>query len=290
MHAGLMPLLQGASLIHADWGFESGITVPLLVLGAWYARGALALRSRSTHAPRASAVAAFAIGWSTLVVALVSPLHGLSEQLFSAHMIQHELLMALAAPLLVAARPGPALLWALGPSPRGILIGVIRARAVRGAWHGVTAPFAAWLIQGIVIWGWHAPPLFQATLHSELVHAAQHISFVGSAVLFWWSIVNCRRSARGLAILSLFTTAVHTGVLGALMSFAHTPWYPDYASRVAAWGLSPLDDQQLAGLIMWIPASAAYLFAALTTAHRWLRDSEFDVTQRERAAFVPVVR
>lgn len=285
-----MPLPHDGSLVRAEWGLEPGIVLPLLVAGAWYARGALVLRSRSTRAPRTAAVAAFAVGWITLVIALVSPMHGLSEQLFSAHMVQHELLMALAAPLLVAARPGPALLWALGPSARAPLVGVLRAEAVRGTWHGVTQPLAAWLIQGIVIWGWHAPPLFQATLHSELVHAAQHISFLAGAVLFWWSIVNCRRSARGLAILSLFTTAVHTGVLGALMSFAHTPWYPDYAGRVAAWGLSPLGDQQLAGLIMWIPASAAYLVAALATAHRWLRDSELEVTQRERAAFVPVVR
>jgi cytochrome c oxidase assembly factor CtaG len=285
-----MPLLHGGSLVHAEWGLEPGIVVPLLVMGAWYARGAIVLRSRSARAPRASAVAAFAVGWITLVIALVSPLHGLSEQLFSAHMIQHELLMALAAPLLVAARPGPALLWALGPRVRLGVARLVRSGILRSVWRAVTRPFTAWLIQGIVIWAWHVPVLFEATLHSEVVHAAQHIAFLGGAVLFWWSVVHCPRTARGLAIVYLFTTAVHTGVLGALMSFARAPWYPDYASRVAAWGLSPLSDQQLGGLIMWIPASAAYLVAALSTAHRWLRDSELEVTQRERAAFLPVGR
>ena len=290
MHAGLMPLLHSASFVRAAWGFEPGVIVPLLATGLWYARGALVLRSRSAHAPRTAADAAFAVGWITLVLALVSPLHGLSEQLFSAHMIQHELLMALAAPLLVAARPGPALLWALGPRVRLGVAKCVQAGIVRSVWRAVTRPFAAWLIQGIVIWVWHVPALFEATLHSELVHAAQHLAFLGSAVLFWWSIVHCPRTARGLAIVYLFTTAVHTGVLGALMSFARSPWYPDYASRAAAYGLSPLGDQQMAGLIMWIPASAAYLLAALAAAQRWLRDSEWEVARRERAAFVPVPR
>lgn len=285
-----MPLLHAGSHVRAEWGFEPGIVVPLLLTGVWYARGALVLRSRSAHAPRTAADAAFAVGWITLVLALVSPLHALSEQLFSAHMIQHELLMALAAPLLVAARPGPALLWALGPRLRLGVARLVHSGIVRSAWRAITRPFAAWLIQGIVIWVWHVPALFEATLHSEIVHAAQHVAFLGSAVLFWWSIVHCSKTARGLAIVYLFTTAVHTGVLGALMAFARSPWYPDYASRVAAWGLSPLGDQQLAGLIMWIPASAAYLLAALATTQRWLRDSEWEVAQRERATFVPVTR
>jgi putative membrane protein len=290
MHAGLMPPLDAASLARAEWDWEPGIVVPLLAAAVWYARGALVLRSRSGHTPRTAAVAAFAGGWITLVLTLVSPLHGLSEQLFSAHMIQHELLMALAAPLLVAARPGPALVWAFGPRSRLGIARLARAGIVRSVWRTITQPFAAWLIQGIVIWVWHVPALFQATLHSEIVHAAQHIAFLGSAVLFWWSIVHRPRTARGLAIVYLFTTAVHTGVLGALMSFAHSPWYPDYARRVAAYGVSPLADQQLAGLIMWIPASAAYLVAALATAQRWLRESEREVTLRERAAFLPVAR
>jgi putative membrane protein len=93
-----------------------------------------------------------------------------------------------------------------------------------------------------------------------------------------------RRSALGLSIVYLFTTAVHTAVLGALMTFARTPWYPSYASGASAWGLTPLGDQQLAGLIMWIPASFAYLIAALIILRRWLRDSETDVVRQERAA------
>lgn len=285
-----MPLLQSAARAWSEWSFEPGIVVSLIVLGAWYARGAWVMRSHAPHAPRTSAIVAFACGWLTLVVALVSPVHEVSEQLFSMHMVQHELLMALAAPLLVAARPGPALVWAIPPRQRPVLVRVVRSGPVRATWHALTQPLTAWLVQGIIIWVWHLPVLFEATLRSDGVHALQHLAFLGSAVTFWWSIMHGRRAARGLAILSLFTTAVHTGVLGALMTFARTPWYPAYGPGPAAWGLSPIADQQLAGLIMWIPASAAYLVAALSTAYRWLRDSEWEVSERERAALAPAAR
>lgn len=288
----MIPPLQVVARVGLEWSFEPGIVIPLVVLGVWYARGAYVLRSRSRRAPRATAIAAFAAGWLTLVLALVSPVHELSEQLFSVHMVQHELLMALAAPLLVAARPGPALLWALRPRERSALVRLVRSTPVRGTWGALTAPVAAWLIQGIIIWAWHVPALFEATLRSDFVHALQHLAFLGSAVTFWWSIMRGRRASRGLAILSLFTTAVHTGVLGALMTFARSPWYPAYGAGPTAWGLTPIADQQLAGLIMWIPASLAYLVATLTTAYQWLRDSEREVseTEQQRAAFAAVAR
>jgi putative membrane protein len=290
MPASLMPLLPAAERVGFGWSFEPGVVIPLIVVGAVYARGAYVMRVRSSHAPRATAIAAFAGGWATLVVGLVSPVDGISEQLFSMHMVQHELLMALAAPLLVASRPGPALVWAFGSGSRPVLVRLLRAPLVRRTWRALTQPFTAWLVQTVVIWLWHAPPLFEAALHSDLIHAIQHLAFLGSAVAFWWSIMHGRREARGLAIVSLFTTAVHTGVLGALMTFARSPWYPAYGAGPEAWGLTLIGDQQLAGLIMWIPASAAYLVATLSTAYRWLHDSEWEVVERERAALAPLGR
>jgi cytochrome c oxidase assembly factor CtaG len=215
---------------------------------------------------------------------MLSPLHDASEQIFSAHMIQHELLMAVAAPLLVLSRPVPVLLWALPRRGRHAVAALVRAAPIRDAWKVLTRPFDAWLLHGAAIWIWHIPSLFQATRYSELVHALQHATFLGSGLIFWWSILHGRRrAAHGMAILYLFTTAVHTSVLGALMTFAHRPWYPDYATGAAAWGLTPLGDQQLAGLIMWIPASAVYLVAALAVMRRWLHDSEWTVSEGERA-------
>jgi len=101
-------------------------------------------------------------------------------------------------------------------------------------------------------------------------------------------VLKRRRAMLGMSIIYLFTTAVHTAVLGALMTMSRAPWYPLYGSAAAAWGLTPLADQQLAGLVMWIPASLAYLVAALVIMRRWLRESEWSVTQRERALTVAV--
>jgi putative membrane protein len=111
----------------------------------------------------------------------------------------------------------------------------------------------------------------------------EHASFVASAYLFWSAVVHPRRrAALGLSIVYLFTTAVHTGVLGALLTFARAPWYPAYATTAAGWGLTPLEDQQLAGLVMWIPASFVYLVAALAILRRWLKDSEWSAARDER--------
>jgi len=222
-------------------------------------------------------------GLAILLFALFSPLHEASEQSFAAHMVQHELFMAIAAPLLVLARPLPMVLWTLPRDLRLFIGRGLNAPALRHGWKVLTRPFDAWLLHALAIWIWHIPALFQATETSELVHAAQHISFFGSAVLFWWSIVHGRRHAQGVAMVSLFTTAVHTSVLGAMMTFARQPWYPIYESTVAQWGLTPLGDQQLGGLIMWVPASAAYLVAALLVMRRWLRHSEWTVAAAERA-------
>ena len=277
-------MLHGGGL-GQSWALEPGLVIPLAAAGVLYAKGFAALwrraRTRDEHRWRG---ASFAVGWIVLALSLLSPLHDLSEQLFSAHMVQHELLMVVAAPLLVLGRPVAVFLWALPRSARFAVARVARNTTLRRTWHTVARPFDAWLIHGVVIWVWHLPSLFQATLTSESVHALQHASFVGSALLFWWSILHGQRAARGMTIVYLFTTAVHTGVLGALMAFARVPWYPTYTNGAAIWGLSPMADQQLAGLIMWIPASVAYLLAALVAIRRWLRDSEWAVAQHEQAA------
>ncbi len=265
---------------------HAGIVIPLVVSAALYARGVAALRAR---APRrglhAQEITAFAAGLGVLAIALVSSLHEASEHLFSAHMIQHELMMAVAAPLLVLGKPMIVMLWAIPIRARRILGHASQSAIWRNTWQVLSRPFDAWLIHALVIWGWHIPSLFQATLHSDAVHALQHASFLGSALLFWWAIIHPRRRADlGLSIIYLFTTAVHTAILGALMVFARTPWYPEYANGAAAWGLSAMEDQQLAGLIMWIPAGLVYLVAALLIVRRWLRDSEWRVSNNEHAA------
>jgi cytochrome c oxidase assembly factor CtaG len=218
--------------------------------------------------------AAFAGGWLGLFVALVSPLHRLGGVLFSAHMAQHELLMAIAAPLLVLGRPLVAFLWAIPISWRRAAGAWAGIPPVNVTWAFLTLPLVAWTLHAIAIWLWHAPALYQATLNSEAFHTLQHVSFLGTALLFWWALLQTRegRLGRPTAMLYLFTTSVHTSLLGALLAFSSALWYPLYGSSTMAWGLTPLEDQQLAGLIMWVPAGLAYLVATLAIAASWLKE------------------
>jgi putative membrane protein len=258
------------------WSFDPAVIV-LLALSAWlYFRGVRALwkSAGSGRGIQTWEAVAFAAGWLTLAIALVSPLHRLGEVLFTAHMAQHELLMVLAAPLLVLGRPIIPFLWALPISWRRVGGDWAATPPVRGAWLLLTTPVVAWGLHAMAIWLWHAPPLYQATLGSELFHTAQHVSFLGTALLFWWALLYGRegRLVRPAAVIYLFTTAVHTSLLGVLLTFSNRLWYPLYDATAAAWGLTALEDQQLAGLVMWIPAGLAYLIAALVIAGSWLKE------------------
>lgn len=264
-----------AELSH-DWAFEPGVVIPLVLTGWLYFIGFRRLRCTSPNALGNFEGAAFAAGWLTLVLALVSPLHPWGSVLFSAHMLQHELLMLVAAPLLVLGRPLIPFLWAVPRTTSRELAAWARTPAWQTIWSFITAPFVAWLIHALALWSWHIPFLFQATLRNEAVHALQHASFLGSALLFWWAVIHGRQRAMGYgaAVLYMFTTALHSGLLGALLTFAGSVWYPFYATTTEWWGLTPLEDQQLGGLIMWIPAGAVYIVAGLILFAGWLRESE----------------
>jgi putative membrane protein len=133
----------------------------------------------------------------------------------------------------------------------------------------------AFLLHAIAIWGWHVPALYDATLRSEALHAAQHLCFLATALLFWWSLAQGPGAERrwGAAMLYVIATMAHTGALGVLLTFASRPLYPAYVGRTAAWGFTALEDQQLAGLVMWIPAGVGYLVAALVFTRRWIDSS-----------------
>jgi putative membrane protein len=258
------------------WSFDPAVIVLLALSAGLYLRGVRALweTAGSGHGIRRWEAAAFAGGWIMLLLALVSPLHRLGGVLFSAHMAQHELLMATAAPLLILGRPLVPFVWALPMRWRRTAGDWAATAPVRGTWELLTLPLVAWILHGVAIWLWHAPALFEATLRSDWVHTLQHMSFLGTGLLFWWAVLRGRagRTGRPAAVLYLFTTSVHTTVLGALLTFSSRAWYPLYAPGTAAWGLTPLEDQQLAGLIMWVPANLSYLIAALAVASAWLKE------------------
>jgi cytochrome c oxidase assembly factor CtaG len=272
------------------WSWEPAVVALLSVTAIVYLGGLVRLwRSAGRdHGTRWWEVGAFAAGWLALVAALLSPLDALGAILFSAHMAQHEVLMLVAAPLMVLGRPLVPFLWALPRRAREQAGGWTRRSAVRGTWRRLTGPLAVFGIHGAALWVWHLPSLYQATLRSEGVHALQHLSFFGSAALFWWALLHGRygRSGYGLAVLYVFATGVHSGALGALLTFAPRVWYPIYDTTARQWGLSAIEDQQLAGLIMWVPAGLVFLVIGLALVGAWLREAARRVAHTESEALL----
>ncbi|MGG2396006.1 cytochrome c oxidase assembly protein [Pseudomonas sp. SH1-B] len=267
-------------IMPAAWGHAPDVRVPgevklmsfdpwswLLLIGSalLYLRGARRLR-RSIARDQWL----FAGGWLSLVIALGPPLDPLGGYLFSAHMLQHEILILISAPLLVLSRPGGLLLWGLPGYGRQLFKRLRQRRSLRRIWDTLSSAHGAWLLHAIVLWGWHLPALFDASVLNDAVHAAQHGSFFLSALLFWWALLQRRQAG---AVLYLFTTAVHSSLLGALLSFSPTVWYSPYLATTQTFGLDPVQDQQLGGLIMWMPAGLVFLAAGLLLTARALNDA-----------------
>jgi putative membrane protein len=256
-------------------GWDIAALVLLGVAGGMYAVGSWRLVRRGARVRRLEPIA-FWIGWVALVAAVSPPMDRSSAVYFSMHMIQHELLMLVGAPLVIVGRPIVPWLWALPGWMRGAAGSGLQARTVTMSWSILTYPAVAWMLHGALIWLWHLPVLYEAAVRSEAVHAAQHAMFVGSAAIFWWGLIYGRygRVAYGASLLYVFTTMVHTGVLGALFAFSTRPFYTVYEDRAVLAGIDPVVDQQLAGLYMWIPAGAILLIFALALAVAWLAEAE----------------
>ena len=274
--------------LFSAWSFDPVVVVLLVVSAAVYVIGTVNVwrGSEAGAGISAKAAAAYAAGWLTLVIALVSPVHTWGEVLFSAHMTQHEILMLISAPLLVLGRPLIAGLWAMPRASRLRIGQLVHDGPILRSWRLLTDPAVAFVVHGLALWIWHIPFLFQATLQSDVVHTLQHASFLGSALLFWWAIIYGRRglASYGVGVLYLFITSVHTGILGAFLTFTPRLWYPIYSSTTAGWGLSPIEDQQLGGLIMWVPAGIVYIVAALIMFSAWIRSSEDSALRAQERA------
>jgi putative membrane protein len=270
------------------WSWEPLVVALLAISGALYAIGIVRLW-RGAGAGKGINLwqaIAFLAGWLSLVVALVSPVDALGGILFSAHMVQHELLMLVAAPLLVIGHPLIAMLWALPASWRGPASRWSQTAPVSAAWQAITAPVVTTVTHGLALWVWHLPSLYQATLHNEWIHALQHTSFLLTAALFWWSLMHGRygRTGYGVATAYVFLTGIHSGALGALLTFAPGLVYPIYGPITRQWGLDALEDQQLAGLIMWVPAGIILVVLGLALFTAWLAEAEKRVAYTQSEA------
>ena len=255
---------------------------PLVIAGiafaCWcYARGVRALW-RGAGAGRGIPrwrVACFAGGMFATALALLSPVDTVATALFAVHMTQHMLLVVVAAPLLILGDMGTAMLWALRlDSRRDIGAWWRRQRVLPTVWDGLRRPLVAFTLHVGALWLWHVPTLYDAAVRNESVHVAEHACFFFTALLFWYPVADPHRRRRfgiGVATLYLFAAGLQCTLLGALIAFSRHPWYFAHYATTTPWGLTPLEDQQLAGLIMWIPAGLVYLVALVPTVLPALR-------------------
>ena len=255
------------------WTFSPVLTLPLAIALLVYLAGWSRLSARASTPLRPHL---FLAGWLILALALVSPLHQGGERSFTLHMIEHELIMLVSTLLLAASSAGAILAWGLPRALRQALGGRWKA-PLQSLWRRLTEPVTATIVQGAVMWAWHAPPLFDRALDSFGWHLFQHSSFFASALLFWWAMLHPRGrgSGYGVSAACLFATSLIGGALGALMSISSSPWYAAYvAVGLTGVGLDPLDDQRLAGLIMWIPGGLVHGAAAVVMFYKWLKAAE----------------
>jgi putative membrane protein len=260
------------------WSFEPWVLVSLGVAALLYGLGVYRLYSE-VGAERVLdrwRIAAFVGGMGVLFVALCSPIDTIGGELFSVHMIQHLLLMLAAPPLLVWSRPAIAFVWAFSPAWR---------KRIGRFWTGARlGSLFAFLMRPMVVWVffvgsfvfWHLPGPYSWALYNDFIHALEHASFFLTSLAFWTLVIEPsgqRRLGYASALLYVAVTAVLCGLPGALMILAPRAFYPEHAAGAAAWGLTLMEDQQLAGLIMWIPAGAIYIGAAAWLFVRMMHDS-----------------
>jgi putative membrane protein len=262
------------------WNTSPSIIIPLFVAAFLYRKGTLKLWRRAGigRGITVRRFLNFCGGMLALGLALVSPLDALSENLFLAHMIQHLILILVAAPLLVMSDFPLALFWALPRSSAHSLgHGLNQSTALSKTWRVISSPLAAWGFFTLALWGWHTPVFFEAALENEALHIMEHLVLLLASMLFWWVLLKHTRPNHyhyAMTIPYLFTTILHSEILGALMTFSSQPWYPYYAPLAAPWGLTPLQDQQLAGLVMWIPGGAVFTLLTIFYFAAWLQALE----------------
>jgi putative membrane protein len=261
------------------WNWDPVLLLNLTVLWWLYGRGLARLWSRAGvgHGVGAGRPLAFLSGITVVFAALVSPLDALSGQLASAHMVQHLLLMMVAAPLFVLGAPAQTLTRGL-PPPWQRAAGAWRQRLNAGWFRVLWRPLFAWTVYAAVMWLWHLPSLYEVALRHPIVHDVQHLGFFGAAILFWRPLLDPARRRRihpTAAVVYLFATSLQASALGIFLGLAPQAWYSTYRGTTAAWGFTPLEDQQLAGLIMWMPACLVYALAAIAVFGIWLaREAE----------------
>jgi putative membrane protein len=276
-----MPSGLGAVLSY--WPFEPAVLVGVAIAATLYTVGGVG-RPRKPHT--SSLVrwreAAFWLGLLSILLALQSPIEMLARQLFWMHMVQHLLLMVVAAPLLALASPWTRMWRAL---PLGWRRAVARPvflhpslASVRWTYHQVSRPGVIWTLAAANLWLWHLPALYDLTLRNHLVHHVEHGLFLGLGLAFWAQVFDQHPFRSPLGTLSrasyVFFAMVQSWGLAAVLSFATSPFYAYALLPSRPGGISALTDQQLAGGMMWVPGAVTYSIVFIVLLFQWLAEED----------------
>jgi len=270
------------------WETDPLVLLPLLGVGVAYLVGYRRFaRRRHADTTYRTRGGLFAVGYTALLVVLVSPLHTVGEQLFSVHMIQHLLLSLVAPPLLLLSSSMPVLLWAL-PAGDHLTLGrlVGQPGPVRSALRFLTHPMLAWWLFVGTLWAWHLPVAYDWALENRWAHYLEHLSFFVTAVLFWWPVIGAPPLPSPLAyparLAYTFLAWMPSTLLGAGLSLARGPLYPFYVATAHTTGIDPTFDQQLAGLIMWVPGDVLFVSILLLLVAAFMQQEERKAERLDR--------
>jgi cytochrome c oxidase assembly factor CtaG len=261
-------LISGApEMSLLSWTIEPAVVVPVVAAATLYVRGWATLTRRMPERFGAGGLIAVMAGLATVVVALSSPLDALGHQLLLAHMIQHLLMMAVAPPLLWLGAPvAPMLLGLPRPIRRTVAV-ALGSTPLRQLTHVLADPRVSWVAFVIVFWAWHIPALYDRGLGSDSWHHVQHACFFATALLFWRPVIlpwPARSSWPRWAMIPYLALAeLQNSTLAAILTFADRVIYPAYEIVPRRWDISALEDQSIAGVIMWVPGSLAFLLPML---------------------------
>ena len=258
-----------------EWRFDPTAIVPLVLVAALYAwavRRVDAAHPGNRHPAHRTWL--FMAGLVAVAVALTSPIEAYEGLLFSVHMIQHMLLELVAAPLLLAGAPITLALRVSSPRVRRGLLAVLQSRVV----HVISFPVIAWVLFAAVNWGWHFSTLYDQALENELLHYFQHATFLGAALLFWWPAIGADpspwRLPHPMRLFYLFLAMPQNSFLGVALLQTSTVLYPHYVTNGRTWGPSPLEDQHLGGVLMWVMGDMAFLAGMAVVVALWVRHEE----------------
>ncbi len=262
-----------------QWNWEPSILIGIvLITGLYlYAIGPLRKRLYSNEQIKTGQTIAFLLGVLIMFLALVSPLDELGDAyLFSAHMVQHLCLTIIGPPLLLLGTPE----WLVKPA--------LNNKVVFNIAKVLTYPAVAFVLYNADFWLWHAPPLYNATLENQNIHILEHLTFIFFGVLYWWPIFSPSKDLPRLhiggQILYLFLSGMPSVLLGAGLTFS-PPLYAPYIAAPRIWGISAATDQQLGGLIMWVPVSIAYIVIMSVLFIRWMLQQEAKQQAKERELY-----